>query len=166
MSAHTGTHMDSMRHFVKNGKTMEKMPLDAVIGPCRVVEIDAKDQITPEHLKAIRLRKGERILFKTSNSTKSWRTSKFDKKFISIRQDAGQVLADKGVMTVGVDYLSIGGWEKDGVEVHQVMLGAGIWVIEGLDLSKIQPGRYDLICLPLKIVGSDGAPARALLRPR
>ena len=69
-------------------------------------------------------------------------------------------------MTVGVDYLSIGGWEKDGVEVHQVMLGAGIWVIEGLDLSKIQPGRYDLICLQLKIVGSDGAPARALLRPR
>jgi arylformamidase len=65
-----------------------------------------------------------------------------------------------------VDYLSIGGWEKDGVEVHQVMLGAGIWVIEGLDLSKINPGRYDLICLPLKIVGSDGAPARALLRPR
>ena len=69
-------------------------------------------------------------------------------------------------MTVGVDYLSIGGWDKDGVEVHQVMLGAGIWVIEGLNLAKIKPGRYDLICLPLKIEGSDGAPARALLRPR
>ena len=69
-------------------------------------------------------------------------------------------------MTVGVDYLSIGGWDKDGVEVHQVMLGAGIWVIEGLNLEKIKPGRYDLICLPLKIVGSDGAPSRALLRPR
>ncbi len=166
MSAHTGTHMDSMRHFVKNGKTMEQMPLDAVIGVCRVIKINAKDQITPAHLRNLRLRKGERVIFKTSNTTKSWKTDTFDKNFVSIRQDAGQFLADRGVMTVGVDYLSIGGWEKDGVEVHQVMLGAGIWVIEGLDLSKIKPGSYDMICLPLKIVGSDGAPARALLRPR
>jgi arylformamidase len=75
-------------------------------------------------------------------------------------------LADAGVMTVGVDYLSIGGWEKDGVEVHQVMLGAGIWVIEGLYLADISAGDYDMICLPMKIKGADGAPARALLRPR
>ena len=90
----------------------------------------------------------------------------FDKNFVSISEAAGKVLAEAGVMTVGVDYLSIGGFGKDVVEVHQVMLGAGIWVIEGLRLVDVDPGDYDLLCLPLKIKGADGAPCRALLKPR
>ena len=90
----------------------------------------------------------------------------FDKDFVSISEEAGKVLAGVGVMTVGVDYLSIGGFEKDVVEVHQVMLGAGIWVIEGLWLPEVEAGEYELNCLPLKIRGADGAPCRALLRPR
>jgi arylformamidase len=120
----------------------------------------------PADLEGLGLQKGERIIFKTRNTTVSWDLAPtFDKNFISISEAAGQVLADAGVMTVGVDYLSIGGWEKDGVEVHQVMLGAGIWVIEGLWLKEIEPGNYEMICLPLKIKGADGAPCRALLRP-
>jgi arylformamidase len=167
LSAHTSTHMDAMRHFVADGPTMEEMPLEATIGPCRVVEMDVEKQIMPEDLASLGLQKGERIIFKTANTTRSWDMGPtFDKDFISISEAAGQVLADAGVMTVGVDYLSIGGWEKDGVEVHQVMLGAGIWVIEGLYLADISAGDYDMICLPMKIKGADGAPARALLRPR
>lgn len=167
MSAHTATHMDAMRHFVADGATMEEMPLEAVIGPCRVVQMDVEDQIQPEDLAPLNLQKGERIIFKTSNTTKSWDMGPtFDENFVSISEAAGKVLAEAGVMTVGVDYLSIGGWEKDGVEVHQVMLGAGIWVIEGLWLKDIEPGDYDLICLPMKIKGADGAPCRALLRKR
>jgi len=88
----------------------------------------------------------------------------FDKHFVSIRQDAAQYLVEQKVMTVGVDYLSIGGYEKDGVETHQIMLGAGMWVIEGLNLADIKPGYYELICLPLKIEGADGAPCRVVLR--
>lgn len=166
MSAHTGTHMDAPRHFIADGQTMEQMPLDAVIGRCRVIEFKCADQITPADLASQRIRRGERVLFKTRNSTHSWRSDAFDRHFVSIRQDAAQFLVDRGVMTVGVDYLSIGGFEKDGVQTHQIMLGAGIWVIEGLNLSEIAPGVYDLICLPLKIEGADGAPCRVVLRGR
>lgn len=171
LSAHTGTHMDAPRHFVARGKTMETMPLNAVIGPCRVIQIRHREAITVDELKPHRLKRGERVLFKTRNSTRSWRLAKtatFDERFIYIPAATAQHLVDCGVMTVGVDYLSVGGWQKDGVECHQILLGAKnpVWIIEGLDLSKIKPGKYELICLPLKIVGADGAPARALLRAR
>lgn len=164
LSAHTGTHMDAPRHFVADGKTMEQMPLEAVIGRCRVFEMECADQITADDLKKLKLMPGQRVLFKTRNSTRSWGMQEFDKHFVSIRQDAAQYLVEQKVMTVGVDYLSIGGYEKDGVETHQIMLGAGMWVIEGLNLADIKPGYYELICLPLKIEGADGAPCRVVLR--
>ena len=167
LSAHTGTHMDAPRHFIADGDTMESLPLDAVIGPCRVIEIRNKRVITVEELKPQNLKRGERILFKTRNSTKSWKlakSGKFDKAFVYIPAETARHIVERGVMTIGVDYLSVGGWRKDGAECHQILLGAKVWIIEGLDLSKVKPGRYDLICLPLKILGSDGAPARAVLR--
>lgn len=164
MSAHTATHMDAPRHFIADGQTMEQMPMEAVIGRCRVIEMKSRSQISAKELQSLRLRRGERVLFKTRNSARSWKMDEFDKDFVSIRQDAAAYLVEREVMTVGVDYLSIGGFEKDGVETHQIMLGAGIWVIEGLDLSKVKPGSYDLICLPLKIIGADGAPCRVVLR--
>lgn len=164
MSAHTGTHMDAPRHFVADGITMEQMPLEPVIGRCKVIEFDVEDQITADDLKAVKLGHGQRVLFKTRNSTRSWAMTEFDKHFVSIRADAAQYLVDQKVSTVGVDYLSIGGFEKDGVETHQIMLGAGIWVIEGLNLADTKPGYYDMICLPLKIEGADGAPCRVVLR--
>lgn len=169
LSAHTGTHMDAPRHFVKDGRTMESMPLDAVIGPCRVIELKHKEAITVEELKPFKLKKGERVLFKTRNSTKSWKlakTSTFDEKFIYIPTSTAQYLVDCGIQTVGVDYLSVGGWQKDGVECHQILLGAEVWIIEGLNLAKVEPGKYDLVCLPIKILGADGAPARAILKKR
>ena len=168
LSAHTGTHMDAPRHFVRDGRTMEALPLDAVIGPCRVIELKHKTAITREELAPHKLKRGERVLFKTRNSTKSWRmakTSTFDENFIYIPADTARYLVDCGVMTVGVDYLSVGGYKKDGVECHQIMLGAEIWIIEGLNLARVKPGKCELVCLPLKILGADGAPARAVLRP-
>ncbi|MBE2283284.1 MAG: cyclase family protein [Prosthecobacter sp.] len=164
MSAHTGTHMDAPRHFIADGITMEQMPFEAVIGRCRVFELDCEDQITADDLKKLRLAPRQRVLFKTRNSTRSWATNEFDKDFVSIRQDAAQYLVEQEVMTVGVDYLSIGGFNKDGVETHQIMLGAGIWVIEGLNLAEISDGYYELICLPIKLEGADGAPCRVVLR--
>ena len=167
ISAHTATHMDAMCHFPPGGAGMDAMPLEATIGPCRVIGIDVKDQIMPRDLEGLEVQRGERIIFKTRNTPGSWEMApQFDRDFVSISESAGQVLADAGVMTVGVDYLSIGGFGKDVVEVHKVMLGAGIWVIEGLWLADVEPGHYDLVCLPLKIKGADGAPCRALLKPR
>lgn len=165
-SAHVGTHMDAPLHFIRTGISMEKMPLDAVIGPCRVVEIKDKVAVTPEELKPLRLKRGERVLFKTRNSRRSWKMDRFDEDFIYISKEAAQHIVDCGVMTVGVDYLSVGGFRKDGVETHHILLGAKVWIIEGLNLSKVQPGKFDLICLPMKIEGADGAPARAVLRSR
>lgn len=162
-SVHIGTHMDAPRHFVKGSWGMEKVPIDAVIGPCRVIEIKDKSAIKPEELVDKKLRKGERILFKTRSSAR-WKRQDFDKNFVYISKEAAQILVDCGVRTVGVDYLSVGGFFKDGPETHHLLLGARIWIIEGLNLSKVAPGRYELVCLPLKIVGSDGAPARAVLR--
>ena len=165
MSAHTGTHMDAPRHFIADGMTMEQMPLEPVIGRCRVFELlDCGDQITVDDLKKLKIAPRQRVLFKTRNSTRSWAMNEFDKDFVSIRADAAQYLVDQGVVTVGVDYLSIGGFNKDGVETHQIMLGAGIWVIEGLNLAEIESGYYELICLPLKLEGADGAPCRVVLR--
>ena len=164
MSAHTGTHMDAPRHFIADGLTMEQMPLEAVMGRCRVFELDCEGQITADDLKKLKFVPRQRVLFKTRNSTRNWAMKEFDKDFISIRKDAAQYLVEQGVVTVGVDYLSIGGYGKDVVETHQIMLGAGIWVIEGLDLSGIKDGYYEMICLPLKIEGADGAPCRVVLR--
>ena len=169
LSAHTGTHMDAPRHFIADGRTMESMPLAAVAGPCRVIPIRHPSQITVDELRPHRLKRGERILFKTRNSIKSWqlaKTSTFDTNYVYVPATTASYLVEHGVMTVGVDYLSIGGYQKDIVECHQILLGAEVWIIEGLDLSKIKPGLYDLVCLPLKILGADGAPARAILRGR
>lgn len=164
LGAHTGTHMDGPLHFIREGKSLDQMPFDATIGPCRVIEVKDPECIRVEHLLPHKIKKGERILFKTSNSKRCWATDEFTKDFVYISREAGAYLAKAKVMTVGIDYLSVGGFFKDGVETHHAILGAGIWIIEGINLAKIKPGTYELCCLPLRVLGSDGAPARALLR--
>ena len=165
LSAQTGTHMDSPRHFIDGGITMEALPLDAVLGPCRVIKIQDQTAITAAELEPHNLQRGERILFKTRNSTRSWQSDDFDEDFIYIAQDGARHITAAGVQTVGVDYLSVGGFKKDGVETHVELLGAEVWIIEGLNLSAVEPGNYELACLPMKLIDSDGAPARAALRP-
>jgi arylformamidase len=165
MSVHSGTHMDAPAHFLKGGASIDKMPIEATIGRARVIEIQDIESIKPEELERHNIRIAERILFKTRNSTRAWQSASFVKDFVYISQEAAQYLAKVQVQTVGIDYLSVGGFTKDGPDTHHALLGAGIWVIEGLHLSQVQPGTYELVCLPLKMLGCEGAPARAVLRP-
>ncbi len=165
MSSHTGTHIDSPYHFVESGVAIHDLPLSAVIGKARVIEVADTESIKPEELRPHRIRNGERILFKTLNSERCWRTDEFVKDFVYISTESLQYLVDRKVRTIGVDYLSVGGYNKNITQVHEVLLKAGIWIIEGLDLSGVKRGNYELICLPMKIEKGDGAPARAVIRP-
>jgi arylformamidase len=164
MGVHTGTHMDAPIHFIRGGIGIDQMPLTTAIGQARVIEIGDPVSIKPEELASHNIQRGERILFKTRNSARCWQTDDFVEDFVYIAHEAAQYLASLGVQLVGVDYLSVGGFAVDGPETHRALLGGGIWIIEGLNLSQAEPGIYDLICLPLRIVGGDGAPARAILR--
>jgi arylformamidase len=163
-SAHTGTHMDAPRHFIEGGATIETMPIEATVGRARVIEIKDPEMIRKTEVEFYKPEKGERILFKTRNSSYAWKTSEFQENYIYIPPDTARYLAAVGVMTVGVDYLSVGGFKAGGQETHVALLGAGIWIIEGLNLEHVQPGDYQLVCLPLKLEGSDGSPVRAILR--
>jgi arylformamidase len=164
LGVHTGTHMDAPLHFIRNARSIDTMPLDATVGPARVIPIHDAKSIKREELLGHSIAPGERLLFKTRNSTNSWKSDQFDENFVFISKDAAQYLAEIGVRTVGVDYLSVGGFREDGPETHEALLGAGIWIIEGLRLTDVEPGQYELVCLPLKLIGSEGSPARAILR--
>jgi len=164
LGVHTGTHMDAPVHYIRNAPGIDAMPIDAAIGPARVIAIQDDQSVKRAELIPHSIQRGERILFRTKNSEHSWSSDQFDENFVYISRDAARYLAECGVRTVGVDYLSVGGYRNDGPETHEALLGAGIWIIEGLNLREIEPGDYDLICLPLKLDGSDGSPARAVLR--
>jgi arylformamidase len=163
-TAHIGTHMDAPRHYLDGAAGIETMPIAASIGRARVIEIQDPEAIRTSELDLCHLAKGERVLFKTRNSGTCWKTDHFQEKYIYIQPEAAHYLAEIGIQTVGVDYLSVGGFQSGGPETHRILLQAGIWIIEGLNLEHVEPGEYELICLPLKIIGGDGAPARAVLR--
>ena len=144
---HSGTHVDAPLHFIDGAPGAEALPIDVLVGPCVVVDgLDA--EVAPGT---------ERVLFKTSNS-RLWERDEFSEDSVKLGGDAAQVLVDKGVRLVGIDYLSIGD-----EEAHRVLLGAGVVAVEGLDLRGVEPGECRLVCAPLKLVGSDGAPARVFL---
>jgi arylformamidase len=164
MGSHTGTHMDAPMHFIESGKTIDEMPFDATVGPAKVIEIQDPESIKTRELLSHSIQKGDRILFKTKNSKECWESDSFIEDFVYISHEAAVYLAERRIRTVGVDYLSVGGFKKDGIETHKALLGAGIWIIEGLNLSKVQAGDYQLVCLPLKIEKGDGAPARAMIK--
>jgi arylformamidase len=165
LGAHSGTHVDSPLHFIRAGAGVSDMPLNAAVGRARVIEISDTESINPAELRRHGIRRGERLLFKTRNSSRVWRTDSFVEDFVFISPGAARFLARRGVTLVGVDYLSVGSYRHAGRETHLALLQAGVWIIEGLDLSQVPPGRYDLVCLPLRIEGAEGAPARAILRP-
>jgi len=163
-TAHIGTHMDAPRHYLEGATGIETMPISASVGRARVIEIHDPEVICTSELESHHLAKGERVLFKTRNSQRCWETDHFQRKYIYIPPETAHYLAERGVQTVGVDYLSVGGFESGGPETHRILLQAGIWIIEGLILEHVEPGEYELVCLPLRIIGGDGAPARAILR--
>ncbi|MDQ6676700.1 MAG: cyclase family protein [Acidobacteriota bacterium] len=164
MGVHTGTHMDAPLHFLANGVAIDTMPFQATVGRARVIEIENPETISVPELQSHDLEPGERLLFKTQNSSRSWPTQPFFADFVYIPHEAAEFLAERQVRTVGVDYLSVGGYKKDGAQTHSALLNAGIWIIEGLNLAAVAPGHYDLVCLPLLLAGVEAAPARAILR--
>jgi arylformamidase len=166
MGAHTGTHVDAPLHFVEGMYGVDQLPIEGLIGPCLVVAADPPGHdLRPEDLPDT---DHTRILFKTRNSQR-WAagSTEFDKEFVAVGLDLARRLIERGVRTVGVDYLSVESFHAaEGHPVHTTLLKARLVVIEGLDLSRVEPGEYELFCLPLKLVGSDGAPARTVLIKR
>ena len=165
MGAHSGTHVDAPIHFIGEGKGVDHIPLDTMIGRTRVIEIKDPYSIKQEELVGHRIRRGERILFKTVNSSRVWQKDEFVEEFVFISDGAADFLVNRGVRLIGIDYLSVGSYKYGGSYVHKTLLNAGVCIIEGLNLLNIVPGNYDLICLPLNIIAGDGSPARAILRP-
>ncbi len=165
MGAHSGTHVDAPAHFIKGAKGVDRLLFDSLIGLARIIEIEDADTIKEKELAGHRIRKGERILLRTLNSTNQLlHKDNFIEDFVYMEKDAAEFLVTRGIKTLGVDYLSVGGYKKNGPDVHRTLLGAGILVIEGLDLTNAPPGLYNMICLPMMILDSDGAPARVIVK--
>lgn len=160
MGTHTGTHIDGPIHFLPGGSGTDALPLQNLIGPARVIEIEDTRAVTEAELRHHNLGRSERLLFKTLNSQRCWNGSEFVSNCVSLAHDAAKYLAELETLAIGIDYLSVGS-----PEVHRTLLGAGVVIIEGLNFSQVNPGEYEFLCLPLRITGGDGAPARALLRP-
>ena len=162
---HLGTHVDAPHHFLNDGRTVDGLSLEVLTGPCYVVQLpDGVDAITAEVLERSEINpEMKRILFGTSNSH-FWAQGEkeFQTDFVAITEDGAEWLVEHGVQLVGIDYLSVAPY-NDSVPTHSILLKAGIVIVEGLNLSQVIRGFYELYCLPLKIAGSDGAPARAIL---
>lgn len=165
MGAHTGTHVDAPYHFLSGGSTIESLPLDVLVGPVQVVELPLEcDLIDGAAVACAGIKPGaERVLFKTRNST-FWHKEKvvFEEGFVGVSKDGAEKLVELGVKFVGLDYLSIAPY-KQSRPTHEVLLNAGVVILEGVDLTGVPAGIYTLYCLPLKLGGADGAPARAIL---
>jgi len=166
LGAHSGTHVDAPIHFIEGGAGAEATPLDALMGPAWVVDAStAGATITADDLERFAIPADEtRVLFRTP-AVRLWDEPDFDTAFVAPDASAAEWLVARGTRMVGMDYLSVAPFDAP-KPTHQILLGAGVVVVEGLDLRAVEPGPYELLCLPLRIVGSDGAPARALLRPR
>ena len=163
ISAHAGTHVDAPRHFFDTGDGVEGLPLEMLCGRTRVVEVRTRGHITGDDLAELDLRDDIRVLIKTRNS-RLWGAPAFETGFIGVAESGARFLVDRGIKVVGVDYLSVEPYKTPGAPTHHVLLSAGTIVIEGLNLRDVAPGSYEMFCLPLAVVGSDGAPARVILR--
>jgi len=164
LSVHTGTHVDAPAHFIRGGSHIESLDLQTLIGPALVVEALEATAVNAGVLQSLPIPMGtERLLIKTSNSAR-WAVGEtsFYKEYVAVTADGAQWLVDHGIRLVGVDYLSVAPFTAV-VECHEILLGAGVIPVEGLNLHHIQQGLYQFICLPLLIEGSDGAPCRAVL---
>ena len=161
---HVGTHVDAPLHYLEHGASVEALSLEVLVGPATVAFLPEIKTVTASALDNLALTsKTKRLLLRTRNS-ELWQTgeTEFKRHYVSLTTEAAQWVADKGIRLVGVDYLSVGSFEG-GVITHKILLDAGVVIVEGLNLYDVESGEYQLICLPLKLVGAEGAPARAVL---
>lgn len=165
LGAHTGTHVDAPVHFVRGGGGVESLPPDVLIGPARVLTVTGGPEVDRAALAAVP--EGcVRLLLRTANRER-WgaAATRFDADFVGLSVEAAEWLAERGTRLVGIDYLSVQPYRHERPRVHQALLGAGVVLLEGIDLSAVRDGDYELVCLPLLVPGADGAPARAVIRP-
>ena len=166
LSSHTGTHVDPPSHFLEGGATVDQMPLDVLIGPATVVDLTGRPgPIGPPDLDGLGLAAGtERVLMKTDNSGR-WpeRLETFPDDYVALSPAGAAWMVERGVRLVGADFLSVEVPDAPGHPTHVTLLSAGVVIVEGLDLSAVTPGPYQLVCLPLLLAGCDGAPARVIL---
>lgn len=163
MGTHTGTHVDAPRHFFDGAMSVDALPLDLLLGRARVVEISKRGGIGEEELAAAGLREDIRVLLKTSNSA-LWNGEGFHEEYTHLTEAGAKYLVDQGVKVIGIDYLSVEQFKKAGAPAHHALLSQGVVIIEGLNLSEADAGMYEMYCLPLRVVGGDGAPARVILK--
>lgn len=165
--SHTGTHVDPPLHFLADGAPVDELTWAQLIGPCRVVDLRDADRIGPEELDRLPLAGVERMLFRTRNS-EIWseRSPAYPDSYVAVTPEGADWIAGRGMRLVGTDFLSIERADAAEHPVHRTLLSAGVVIVEGLDLSRIEPGDYELWCLPLRIRGGDGAPARVVLIER
>jgi len=163
-SVHVGTHIDAPLHFVEGGRSVDAIPLKSLMGRAYVVDLRKADVLDAATLEAARIPpRTRRLLFRTRNS-EYWAKGerRFQRDYIAVDTSGAEWLVQKGVRLVGVDYLSVAPF-KDEVATHRILLEAEVVILEGLNLARVSKGRYTLYCLPVKLMGSEGAPARAVL---
>ena len=165
LGTHTGTHVDAPAHFVVGGATVDTLPVEILLGKARVVELPSRERVDRADLEALDLRDDLRVLLKTRMSGQILKTA-YQEDHVYVTVDAARYLAQAGIKLVGFDYLSIDRFGSADFPAHQILLGAGVVVVEGLDLSEVEPGEYDMDCLPLRLDGGEAAPARVVLRSR
>jgi arylformamidase len=165
LGSHTGTHLDAARHFVEGGQAVDALPLERLIGPARVVEVpESVTAIGAEALRAAGIEGERRVLLKTRGSA-FLGASEFRRDYAHLTGDGAEYLLSQSVELVGIDYLSIEAFDAEEPVAHQALLAREVIIVEGLDLRAVPPGRYELLCLPIKLADLDGAPVRAVLRP-
>jgi arylformamidase len=165
LSTHVGTHVDAPAHFIEGGATVDQLPLEILLGKTRVVALGSRERVERADLAALDLRDDLRVLLKTRMSGQILRGG-YQEDHLYVTVDAAHYLAQAGIKLVGFDYLSIDRAGSADFPAHQALLGAGVVVVEGLDLSEVEPGEYDMACLPLRVAEGDAAPARVVLRSR
>ena len=165
--SHTGTHVDAPLHFIRGGSTISDMPLDATVGPARVIEIKDKVKVTKEELEKHDIKKGERILCKTINSPRTYEAQSFVDDYVYLDVAAAEYLVEKEIILFGLDNITIGTLkvEHNIERVHETLLEAGMYILEDCALAGVPPGEYELIFLPLLMYKGDAGPGRAILRP-
>jgi arylformamidase len=162
---HAGTHVDAPAHFVAGGRSVDQLPLEILVGKTRVIELSAVDRIERRDLERADLRDDLRVLLKTRVSQRP-REGAAHEDAVPLSADAASYLVQAGLKLVGLDCLSVDAPDSKDFAAHRALLQAGVIVIEGLDLAAVEPGDYDMTCLPLRLVGADGSPARVFLRER
>lgn len=165
LTTHAGTHVDAPAHFLDGGATVDQLPLEILMGKARVVELLARERVERAELEAHDLRDDLRVLLKTRMSGQMQKQG-FQEDHLYLARDAALYLAQAGIKLVGFDYVSIDRYGAQDFPAHHALLEAGVVILEGLDLSEVEPGEYDMACLPLRVAGGDGAPARVVLRSR